>query len=301
MKRNLPSSSAAELNINEVVDVNSNNVASHMSEHPVTAENLHESSLHEAPSQTVNTETNVAAAETSEITRAAETATATGEAEVGAEAVNEAANAARAAETAAGEAAAETRYTVAGMAGTVGEISQGWRAAADVVDTIGKVGSGIGIGLSGASLGMDIAEAVKDKHVTFDNAMRMADDGTGLVSAAVSFVPAVGVPISLAMLGGEKLVTSIIKIIIADREAKKNNGGKGVGFNRWVEIAEKAALPNWMVGNLNKKKEENEAEEEANERIAEIKKGEAQKQMNYRKFVHQKAVARNENERRGGY
>jgi hypothetical protein len=83
---------------------------------------------------------------------------------------------------------------------------------------------------------MDIAEAVKDKHVTFDNAMRMADDGTGVVNAAVSFVPGVGVPISLAMLGGEKLVTSIIKIARAEKEAKRENGGKGVGLDSGVTL-----------------------------------------------------------------
>jgi hypothetical protein len=97
------------------------------------------------------------------------------------------------------------------------------------------------------------------------------------------------------MLGGEKVVTSIIKIIKAEREAKKNNHGKGVGYNRWMTIAQEATLPKWMTVDLNKKKRNKEEKEELIREYKEVA------DERYKRVVGAKMRARIDNEKRGGY
>jgi hypothetical protein len=136
------------------------------------------------------------------------------------------------------------------VVGELSEAARGTSALDTAADFAGKAGDVLGvagIGLSGLSLGSDIAEAFDNKKVTFDNAMKMADDGTGIVSGAVSFIPGVGVPLSLALLGGEKLITSGVKIAKAVAEEKKREGVKHLSFDNWINTAEKAVLPEWMT------------------------------------------------------
>jgi hypothetical protein len=127
----------------------------------------------------------------------------------------------------------------------------------EAISTIAKVGEGVGkvagaagAALSGVSLGMDIANAVKDKKVTFDNAMRMADDGTGLVASAVGLIPGVGTALSLGLLGGEKVVTAIIKGAKAVKDMKKELGVKHLKPGVWLNTVVNASVPSWMTKDI---------------------------------------------------
>jgi 3-isopropylmalate dehydratase small subunit len=98
----------------------------------------------------------------------------------------------------------------------------------------------------------------------------------------VSFVPGVGVPISLAMLGGEKLVTSIIKIAKAEIEA--------------------ATLPNWMLVDLNKKKRKKDEERKETEKRDELIRNDIAEGLDrFGLLANARARSRNDAERRGGY
>jgi hypothetical protein len=121
---------------------------------------------------------------------------------------------------------------------------------AKVGEGVGKVAGAAGAALSGVSLGMDIANAVKDKKVTFDNAMRMADDGTGLVASAVGLIPGVGTALSLGLLGGEKVVTAIIKGAKAVKDMKKELGVKHLKPGVWLNTVVNASVPSWMTKDI---------------------------------------------------
>jgi hypothetical protein len=126
--------------------------------------------------------------------------------------------------------------------------------ATSAAGEIGGAANVVGGVLGGISLGKDISDAVKDNHVTFDNAMKMADDGTAVVSAAASFIPVVGPALSLGLTGGEKLVTGIIKADKAVKERKKELGVKHLGFGEWANTVEKSILPDWMTKEIKIKK-----------------------------------------------
>jgi hypothetical protein len=144
---------------------------------------------------------------------------------------------------AASEAADIARATAS--AGSNG-ISEAVSTVAKVGEGIGKVAGAAGATLSAVSLGMDIANAVKDKKVTFDNAMRMADDGTALVSSALGMIPGVGTALSLGLLGGEKVVTAIIKGAKAVKDKKKELGVKHLKPGLWLKTVMEASTPSWM-------------------------------------------------------
>jgi hypothetical protein len=127
-------------------------------------------------------------------------------------------------------------------------------SVAPLAEEIGGAANVVGGVLGGISLGKDISDAVKDKRVTFDNAMKMADDGTAVVSTAASFIPVIGTGLSLALTGGEKLVTGIIKADKAVKERKKELGVKHLGFDEWSNTVEKAILPNSMTKEIKTKK-----------------------------------------------
>jgi hypothetical protein len=94
-------------------------------------------------------------------------------------------------------------------------------------------------------LGTDIAKAVKDKGFDFDLAMRTSDDATNLVSSAISFVP-FGAPLSIALLGGEKIITDVIKGVHAVNEEKKAEGVKHLKPDVWFSTVWGAMTPEWM-------------------------------------------------------
>jgi hypothetical protein len=116
--------------------------------------------------------------------------------------------------------------------------------------SIGTAGNVIGGVLGGVSLGHDIAKAIETKHVSFDDAMKMADDGTAVVSSAVSFIPVVGGPIALGLNLGEKVVTGGVKAAKAVKERKKELGVKHLGYNEWANTVAGSVAPAWMSKDL---------------------------------------------------
>jgi hypothetical protein len=151
--------------------------------------------------------------------------------------------------------AASTASEVADVARATA--SAGSEGISEAISTVSKVGEGVGkvagaagAVLSTASLGMDIANAVKDHKVTFDNAMRMADDGTGIVASVVGLIPGVGTALSGGLLGGEKVVTAIIKGAKAVKEKKKELGVKHLKPGVWLDTVVKASTPAWMTKDI---------------------------------------------------
>jgi hypothetical protein len=108
----------------------------------------------------------------------------------------------------------------------------------------------VGGALSAANLGNDISTAVKEKHVSFDNAMRMSDNATGVASAAISMIPGVGMPLSLALQGGEKLVTGIVNGAIAVKDEKKREGVKHLDPKSWISTVWEANTPAWTNADI---------------------------------------------------
>jgi hypothetical protein len=119
-----------------------------------------------------------------------------------------------------------------------------------VAETTSKIGTGlnaIGTVASGIRLGKDIYDSVKDGKVSFDTAMRMSDDATGIVSSIVSTVnPLAG----LALTAGEKLVTSMVKGAEAVKEEKKKEGVKHLKPGVWLDTVVKASTPAWMTTDI---------------------------------------------------
>jgi hypothetical protein len=104
--------------------------------------------------------------------------------------------------------------------------------------------------LAGAGLANDIYTDVKKGKVDFNDAMNLADDSTGVISAGLSFIPGIGVPLSLGLTGLEKLVTSGIKIGKAVADEKKKEGVKHLGFSNWMDTATNAVLPSWTTKDI---------------------------------------------------
>jgi hypothetical protein len=127
-------------------------------------------------------------------------------------------------------------------------------------NNVGTVSTAIGGLTSGVNLGLDIASAVNDKKVSFDNAMNIADDATGIVSSALSFIPGVGVPLSISASIGEKLITGGIKAgkAVKDEKAKNINGEtwidksgkKHLKGGVWLDTVIRSNAPSWMVDDI---------------------------------------------------
>jgi hypothetical protein len=109
-----------------------------------------------------------------------------------------------------------------------------------------KIGSALNVvsGVtSGLELGKDIYDAVKNKHVDFDNAMKISDNATGVVSAAASAInPLAG----LAITAGEKLVTGVIKGTKAVKDEKKREKVDHLKPDVWLNTVWHATTPAWM-------------------------------------------------------
>jgi hypothetical protein len=121
---------------------------------------------------------------------------------------------------------------------------------AETSSSIAPVANAVGGVLGGVGLGHDIAKAVETGHVSFDDAMKMADDGTAVVSSAVSFIPVVGGPLSAGLSIGEKIVTGSIKAGKAVKDHRKELGVKHLGFNEWTSTVAKSVAPEWMSKDL---------------------------------------------------
>jgi hypothetical protein len=120
----------------------------------------------------------------------------------------------------------------------------GLAKAAGTVGSVANVAGGV---LSAAGLGTDIAKAVNDGKITFDTAMKMADDGTGIVSAIASGInPLAG----LAVTGVEKLVTGVVKSVKAVEDEKKREGLKHLKPGVWMETVLEANAPAWMTADI---------------------------------------------------
>jgi hypothetical protein len=132
------------------------------------------------------------------------------------------------------------------------------------LSSVGKVASTVGTGLnviggatSAISLGKDIYDAVKNKHVGFDDAMKISDDATGVASAIGSAInPLLGLGITL----GEKIVTGAIKADKAVKEEKKRQGVEHLKTQDWFDTVWTANTSDWMnqdIGELVKEHKKN--------------------------------------------
>jgi hypothetical protein len=137
----------------------------------------------------------------------------------------------------------------------------------DVASTVGKVAGGVGIVTSGVGLGFNIADAVKEKKndgkVSFNTAMNIADNATGVVAGAASFIPVVGTGLSIGLNVGEKIITSAIKAGKAVSDEKKKEGVKHLSPGQWLETSTEAIFPHWMTTDFKTLSEEHKAKKQA--------------------------------------
>jgi hypothetical protein len=125
-------------------------------------------------------------------------------------------------------------------------MAKGLEPVTNVTSVIGEGLNVVGGGLSALGLTKDIIQAVQDKKVTFDNAMDIADDATGLATSIIAAaVPGVGSAIALGIGIGEKAVTSIIKGVRAIKAEEKRLGRK-LTFNEGAQQVLDANGMGWM-------------------------------------------------------
>ena len=135
--------------------------------------------------------------------------------------------------------ALDTANSALGFTKVGSEISN---AAAPVFNAIGGVTSGI-------LLGKDIYDAVNDKHVSFDDAMKISDDATGVASAIGT---AINPLLGLGIMAGEKLVTGIVKGTKAVEDEKKREGVKHLKPDVWLNTIWEANTPDFMNKDIGK-------------------------------------------------
>jgi hypothetical protein len=133
------------------------------------------------------------------------------------------------------------------------KLSNVWEDVDYVADGLGKAASAVGVGLSGAALSTDIIDAYQDGKVTFDNGVRMADDATNLVSAGISLIPGVGAPLSLALLGGEKFITGMVKAAKAVKDEKESEHVDHLKPGDWLSTVVGSVTPEWMQMDIGSK------------------------------------------------
>ncbi|GHU20315.1 hypothetical protein FACS189472_11440 [Alphaproteobacteria bacterium] len=125
--------------------------------------------------------------------------------------------------------------TLSGVASAASEFG---KAAGPIIGAAGAV-------MSGVSLGLDIANAKKAGKVTFDNAMHIADDATGIVSGIASSLPGPGTAIGIGLTVGEKIVTAPFKAYHAVKEEEKREGVKHLSPNQWLSTVVGEFTPKW--------------------------------------------------------
>ncbi|GHU21432.1 hypothetical protein FACS189472_14090 [Alphaproteobacteria bacterium] len=125
--------------------------------------------------------------------------------------------------------------TVSSLATTASEVG---KAAGGVLGAVGAAASGV-------SLGFDIANAKKEGKVTFDNAMNIADDATGVVSGIASMFPGPGSAVGLGLTIGEKIATTPFKAYHAVKEEEKKEGVKHLKPGVWMRTVIDEFTPKW--------------------------------------------------------
>jgi hypothetical protein len=162
---------------------------------------------------------------------------------------------------------AEAVGATANAASTASQIAT---TAGEVASALGPAASVAGGVVSGIGLGFNINDAVKEKQrdgkVSFNTAMNIADNATGVVSAAANFIPVVGTGISIALSVGEKVVTGIIKMAKAVSDEKKRQGVKHLSASDWWDTTMDAIFPHWMTTDFKTLSEEHKAKKEADRR-----------------------------------
>jgi hypothetical protein len=130
--------------------------------------------------------------------------------------------------------------------GFINNVPESFSSVGKITAPLGKITTAIGGLTSGINLGLDVANAVQDNKVSFDNVMNIADDSTGVVSSTLSFIPGIGVPLSLTATIGEKFVTGGIKAGKAVKEEKEKEHTKHLRPAIWLDTVVDATTPHWM-------------------------------------------------------
>lgn len=117
--------------------------------------------------------------------------------------------------------------------------------ASEIGQAAGPVLGAVGAAASGVSLGFDIANAKKDGKVTFDNAMKIADDATGVASGIAGMFPGVGTAIGVGLNVGEKIITGGFKAARAVKEEEKMEGVKHLKPSVWMRTVIDELAPKW--------------------------------------------------------
>ncbi|GHU22824.1 hypothetical protein FACS189472_15750 [Alphaproteobacteria bacterium] len=131
-----------------------------------------------------------------------------------------------------------------GVPETVSKVAS---TASEFGSAAGPMLSGVGAVTSGVSLGFDIANAKKAGKVTFDNAMNIADDATGVVSGIAGMFPGVGTAVGVGLTVGEKLVTGGFKAAHAVKEEEKRLGVKHLTPNQWLSTVGEFTPKWWQL------------------------------------------------------
>ncbi|GHU18853.1 hypothetical protein FACS189472_07780 [Alphaproteobacteria bacterium] len=125
--------------------------------------------------------------------------------------------------------------------------------ASEIGNAAGSVLGAVGAAASGVGLAFDIANAKKEGKVTFDNAMKMADDGTGIVAGIASMFPGPGTAIGAGLNIGEKIVTGGFKAAHAVKEEEKREGVKHLKPGVWMSTVLGEFAPKWWTLNVGSK------------------------------------------------
>ncbi|GHU18325.1 hypothetical protein FACS189472_06510 [Alphaproteobacteria bacterium] len=166
--------------------------------------------------------------------------------------------------------------------------------ASEIGKAAGPALGAVGAAASGAGLVFDIADARKEGKATFDNAMKMADDGTGIVAGIASMLPGPGTAIGAALSIGEKIVTGGFKAAHAVKEEGKREGVKHLKPGVWMSTVLGEFTPKWWSLDIGSKEwkqywKDDKAEKKA---AAAEKKKEKAKQKAIRKEIWKHGTAK---------
>jgi hypothetical protein len=109
-------------------------------------------------------------------------------------------------------------------------------------EIIGKASNAVGGVLSGVSLAKDITDLVNGEGDKFENALNIADDAGGIISAGVSAVNPIA---GLAVTAVEKVGEAIARGAKAVADEKKKEGVKHLKPKDWFRVVEGSVTPDW--------------------------------------------------------
>ena len=119
--------------------------------------------------------------------------------------------------------------------------------------------------------------------------MKMSDDATGVVTAAVSAINPIA---GLALTAGEKLVTGIIKGAHAVEEEKKREGVKHLDPKTWLSTIWYANTPEWANKKFSDMYKDWKKDAPKREAAKKQKKAEAKAYKQYKKDVWKHGTAK---------